>query len=136
METLELSVFIIVAIIAGAALILVLTSVDFTEIWGSYADHYKDREASQYSIGIDSLAEEVVQRWKECRLGLDDRNFSVYVKDDATITREQLVAELQRIDSCEEIDCKNNTGKLIVMQNIQAPKIIYIKCYNESLIIG
>jgi hypothetical protein len=136
METLEMMVYIAIAIIVGGTLVFVIKTVDFKGTWESYVSHYRQREAPTYKIGKDRLADEIARRWSECRMGLDERNYSVYLEDSAMITRGFVIDELQRKDHCDAIDCKNRSGRLIIAESIETPKIIYIKCYNESLIVG
>jgi hypothetical protein len=135
MESLEIIVYMMVAILAGGMIVLAVKTTDFHDVWRSFTRTFHDDE-ELYKVGLDGVAKEVSNRWESCRYGLDNKSSSVYVKDAGNVTREFLVQELLKADRCDQIDCRNISNGLLVAPNITTPKILNIQCFNETLIIS
>lgn len=121
-------------VVIGGLLVLAIKQYDYKDDYKRYRDVFTTEEKEVFKVESSQLAAEIAKRWKECRYGIDNMSFSVFVTDEAAINRSMLVRELLRVDKCDVIDCRNNTNKLHVA-SIQAPKIINIRCFNSSLIV-
>ncbi|MEM4268422.1 MAG: hypothetical protein QXK37_06365 [Candidatus Woesearchaeota archaeon] len=134
MESLELIVYIIIAVVAAGLILGVMKTVDYISYYKSNVEALSENKGMEYKATNETFAIELAKRWEECRFGLDNRSFSVYVSGNSTITYSFVVNELLRIDKCDAIDCYNKSNKLFVSE-IKTPKIINIQCLNDSLII-
>ena len=86
-------------------------------------------------MNAEGFALVLAKRWEACRFGMDNATFSVFVEDNASLNRESIVLELLRIDKCDTIDCRNLSGGFEMRGTIETPKIINIRCFNNSLIV-
>ncbi len=136
MQSIELLVYIIIAIIAAGSIIAVIQSVNYVKQYHDFNKALSTEKGEEYSIESTQLAGEIANRWEDCRYGFDNMSFSVYVKDAANITRESISGELLRLDKCDMIDCRNRTDSFFVAHGLQSPKIINIRCFNDTLTIS
>jgi hypothetical protein len=140
MQTVELIVYLFVAIIAGGLIIMTLTGIDWKDTYyrwrGGFENEVRDNGPTPYKVEATDFASELAKRWEWCRFGLDNVSTSLYVTDNATIDRESLVKDLLRVDRCDVIDCRNTSNRLIVNGTLTTPQIINIRCFNNSLIVG
>jgi hypothetical protein len=139
MQTVEIIVYIFVAILAAGMIIMALTGTDWTEMyhrWRSGFENAEDNQPVLYKVQSKDFAEELAKRWEWCRFGLDNASTSLYVTDSAVIDRDSLVKDLLRFDHCNEIDCRNASNRFMVNGTLSTPQIINIRCFNSSLIVG
>lgn len=133
METIEIMIYIGVAIMVGGFMIGILTSFNHKESYDAIRDNLKD-DKQYFKITSSELAKEIAKRWDECRYGFDNMSFKVYVKDKGIITHDKLIKDLKKADTCTVIDCYNKSNTLHI-KDLTIPKIINIRCVNNSLII-
>jgi len=131
----ELMIYVVITVIVGALLLFAIRSFDHEKQYREYSKTFRHDEGAEFDSMLIELPEDIAKAWEECKFGLDNMSTSVYIKDNGSVTREQLLADFLRIDKCDVIDCKNKTGGLIVHEPIKTPKIINIRCINNSLII-
>jgi hypothetical protein len=136
METVEIIVYIFIAIVVAGSVAMMLKTVDHEKQYQTYVDTFRNDEGNIFKIETDQFAGEVAKRWEDCRFGMDNITYSVYVTNNGTINKEDLVLEFKRVDKCNVIDCYNRKNGLILENNITTPKIINIRCFNNSLIIN
>jgi len=136
METMELAVYLFAAIAVGGMLVFAIKSVDHEKNYRQTLDALRNREGEEYKITKDKFAEELAKRWESCRMGIDNMSTSVYVIDNGTLERSQVILELKRNDKCDTIDCNNKSGRFEMPANITIPKIINIQCFNSSLVVS
>ncbi len=135
MQSVELMVYLVIAIIVAGSIIAVIQAVSYEKQYHDFNKVFSTERREVYSITSDQLAGEIAKRWEDCRYGLDNVSYSVYVKDAANITRKGIADELLRLDKCDLIDCRNRTDSFFVPYAIQSPKIINIRCFNDTLTI-
>jgi len=135
METAELLVYIVIAVVVGAFLIVVIKSNKTEDQYRDYVKVFKNEEPDIFKVDAYDFATELAKRWEDCRFGIDNATYSVFVKDEAVINRSFIVEELLRADKCDSIDCRNRSNGFIFGGPITTPKIINIRCFNNSLIV-
>jgi|APSaa5957512576_1039674.scaffolds.fasta_scaffold51234_2 hypothetical protein len=136
METVEIIVYIFIAIIVAGSLAAMLKTIDHKEQYQTYVKTFKNDDGNIFKIDSTQFAGEVAKRWEDCRFGMDNKTYSVFVTDNSTLTREDIILEFKRVDKCNVIDCYNRKNGFILENNITTPKIINIRCFNNSLIIN
>jgi len=135
MQSLEILIYMVIAIIIAGSIIAVIQSINHEKQYHDYIEVFSTEEENIYKIESSEFPNELTKRWVDCRYGFDNMSFSVYVKDESNITRADITDELLKIDKCDIIDCKNKTNGLIVIGTIKTPKIINIRCDNNTLIV-
>jgi hypothetical protein len=136
MQTIEIVVFIVVTMLAAGILVSALWMIDYKGFYKDTRKGFSTEKDTAYKVKADGFADQLYMRWEQCRFGLDNGSYSVFVEDKASIDRESLVKELLRVDRCDAIDCRNRSDRFIVNGTIATPKIIYIRCFNNSLIVS
>jgi hypothetical protein len=135
MQAIEIVVYVFIAIIAAGLIVGALQVVDWGGLYRNYNKAVTKEQDDMFKVDSKGLADEIYKRWEECRFGLDDTDFALYVLDNATIDRQWLITEFKRTDHCDAFDCYNKTNRLSVNPS-KTPQIINIRCFNKSLIVG
>jgi len=136
METAEILIYMVAAIMVAGLLTLVLRTADTEQQYKDYVKVFRNEEQEIFKIDSNQLATEILKRWEDCRFGIDNITYAVYVQDEAEINRSMLLQQLYKDDACGQVDCKNKSNGFIFHNTITAPKIINIQCFNNSLIIS
>jgi len=134
MQAVEITVYILVAIIAGGLIISAIVSINHRKQYREYVEVFKSDEM-EFKIASENLGAELAKRWEDCRFGIDNKTYIIYISDNTTLTREGIVQQLLRVDECEQIDCRNQTNRFNFPKALKTPKIINIQCFNNSLIV-
>lgn len=134
MQVIEIAVYFVIAILVAGVVVVALKMVDHERQYRDYLMAFRGVDDNIYKIKADDFSAELAKRWEDCRYGIDNMTVSVFVEDKATLDRKTVVSELLRVDKCDVIDCRNQTNSF-VMETIQTPKIINIRCFNYSLIV-
>ncbi|MBW2990112.1 hypothetical protein KY348_00230 [Candidatus Woesearchaeota archaeon] len=136
MQVAEIMIYVIVAILVGS-LILLAMRIDYSKQHSGYQEAFANEEKPVFKVESKDFPLEVAKRWEECGLGTMNKSSSVYVHDDALINESFVITELKRLDKCDIIDCYNTENRFILTNfPITTPKIINIRCFNNTLIIG
>jgi hypothetical protein len=135
MQSMEIVLYMLVAIIVGGMVVSVLGVVNYQKQYHDFTSLFGIKEAEKYKIESKDFPIELSKSWEKCRLGIDDMSFTVYVEDNSTLDRQTIADGLFRIGKCDDIDCRNHSNGLIVPNSIITPKVINIHCLNNTLII-
>ena len=135
METIEVLVYITVAIVGGVLLINIIKSADLKELYEGMIKKKEPEVPKTIKSMKSDFAERLMNKWKDCGYGELNREYAIYVEDNGTITREEIFTGIEKLNMCDTIGCHNQTTLLAMLDIIAIPKIINIKCLNNSLII-
>lgn len=128
METLELVVYILIAVIAGGLLLKLFMDINYPEVAADVDKEVQTEEKFQFRISKEEFFVDLVRYWEDCGLGTIDKSYAVYVKDEGNITRGEIVRKIikhNKADVLREQDL--NT------MDIKIPTIIQIRCINQSM---
>ncbi len=122
METVEIVVYIIVALIAGSMILYVLTTVR------------TDRNLAgdtQFSFTEEEFYPKLITLWKECGLGTRNATYRVHVKSGSNITKEEVLQYLRKYNQ-EDLLKEENLN----MSDMDIPTIIQIRCKAHTLTLS
>ena len=136
METIEALVYITVAIIAGILIINILKSADLKELYAGMIKKKVPEPPKTIKVLKSDFAERLMDKWKDCGYGELNKEYALYVEDSGTISREEILNGRIKINMCNTIGCSNQTTLLAMPEIITIPKVINIKCFNNSLIVN
>ena len=135
MQTIEIMIYIAVAILIGSLTLFAIGSLDYNRQYSDFISVFRGGGAA-YKIESGQFAQELAKRWEACRLGMDNLSSSVYVEDNGSLERDKIITDLKRLGKCDIIDCWNRTNSLLLPEIIYIPKVINIRCGNSTLIVG
>lgn len=133
METIEIVVYMTIALIIGGMLIGFLTGWDFDRTYRGLKD-LLNPSASQFDeVSPDQFIEIVKNHWKDCGYGETNKTRTVYVlKENIDILDLSYIFErLKKYNICESLQSASNacgTREDVVMSPINLPSAFVLEC--------
>lgn len=141
MDTLEIIVFLAIAIIVGGLFITFITDWDVKETYETLKSVFIDKDETVEFEKVDKIGfiKKLHNSWEECGLGEKNETYTFYVKPDDNsnkdnyniLTKEFIFEELKKINYCnslqsQEFEC--GTREDVDMEDINLPSVITVSC--------
>jgi hypothetical protein len=130
METVEIVMFIVIALIAGSLVLMFVINYDWEK---TYEDTNKlvniDKEL-KYTVTKEQFIAEVYLYWQDCAFGETQTSYSVYVKDGKELSKAEILEHIQKINKENELNYQ-----VLSMKSIMLPKVLTLKCAGGILFI-
>lgn len=143
MDSVEIIVFVGIAVIVGGLFIGFLADWDVNETYESLKSLFSSKEQSTEFEKVDKVGfiSKLYASWEDCGLGEVNNTYTFYVKeglpkDDNTLTKEFIFSELKKINYCNtlqsfEYDCGQRED--VDMEDITLPAVVSIECIDGGL---
>jgi len=130
METVEIVMFIVIALIAGSLVLMFVINYDWEK---TYEDTNKlvniDKEL-KYTVTKEQFINDVYLYWQDCAFGETQKSYSVYVKDGKELSKSEILEHIQKINKENELNFES-----LSMKSIMLPKVLTLKCAGGVLFI-
>lgn len=133
MDTVELMVYIAAALLAGAILLGVMKTIDYGSLYTGLKNKLVG-EPSAPTVEKEDVASRLLELWRECAYGEVEAEYALYVKGEGTLTRQDVIAAVIRLNKCDVIGC-GNSSQLDMTSSMNLPKVLNIKCQNSMLVV-
>ncbi len=141
METVEIVVYIGVAVILGGLVIGFIVDIDTEGIYESVRGTFAGESSIGYtSVDADEMASTAFRVWNECGLGQRDYELVVSLEGEDDLTKQRLFDWYEKFNLCHSIqsetyDCGNRED--VELDDIEPPALTSISCNStiEKLII-
>lgn len=141
METIEIIIYFVFAVMIGALIIGFTLSIDGRQLYDKTKNMLFGSDDVKFErIDSDELAMKAYNFWKECGYGQDRMELTVYVKDEldggGKIDREFLFKGLIKYNFCYSIQSNDsNCGyreDVYFTEDIDPPQLIKLMCDNTD----
>lgn len=144
METVEMVVYFVVALIIGGLIIIFVSGIDPENLFKSLRSMaFPQKELKYQNIESSELALIAYNLWENCGLGMQEASLTLYVRAGPVINKSMLFGTYKKLNLCDSIQSINQScGKredLIMNKGFFAsPTLIKISCdpTNKTLIIS
>jgi hypothetical protein len=133
METVEIMVYIAAALLAGAIVLGVTRTVDYGSLYTGLKNKFIG-EPPVISVDKEAVASRVLDFWHECQYGEVEAEYALYVKGEGTLTRDDVIAGITKLNMCDVIGCGTNS-QLDMASSVNLPKVLNIRCRNSILVV-
>ncbi|NJL43767.1 MAG: hypothetical protein HC945_00360 [Nitrosarchaeum sp.] len=131
METVELLVYLSIAVIAGTLIYGFLIDTDWQGASDSIEEGINpDDAAKTFTTDKRTFVTRIHEDWQACAYGRDPFTASYYIEEDGTITKEDVLLGVRKADKSSELREQD-----LNMDSIPIPKVILVECKDGSLII-
>lgn len=124
MRAVEMAVYTILALVVGTMFLFFRTPA-------------LPEEDLQNKIEKEKFPEFALTFWESCGLGMKDANATIFVQGTGTLTKESLIGNITRMNSCDKLQSKSlGCGKeehLIFTTPISLPHVLKMRCHNLHL---
>jgi len=122
METLELIVYVILALIVGGFVLSV--TMDFGE------KSIKTKESEQFKYTKEEFIHKIPELWEDCGLGSFDRNYSMYVSGEGNISEDEIFEYVEKYNYDDVLLRKD-----LNITDTELPSILRVMCISDSMTI-
>jgi hypothetical protein len=132
METLEVIVYIAIALILGALVIGFIGGWDATGTYDTLKRLFRPAPDTAYEkVTVDQFPRTVLQIWEACGLGSTALNKTVYVGDDLPLNKTFLFLKVKQANLCRTLQARSeNCGERedVIFTPLQAPVVVQLRC--------
>jgi len=130
MQTMEMVVYILIAVIAGGIMLKLFVDINYDESAKHVDETIRPDEEEKFQLTKKQFYPELLKRWELCGLGTINQTSSVYVKDSGNITHDDIMNYINKYNHEDLIK-----GQDLNTSVMNLPTIIQIKCLNNRLIL-
>ena len=138
MQTVEMLVYIGVAIMIGTLTLGIITDWKFADMYDSFRKIMIRDDTSKYQrIGRDDAFIQIHTFFEECRRKVGNFSQGIYIEDPGTLTKEELFDQFKSVGWCssiqsKEFDCGDKED--IEMNDLTLPRVVVMHCINNDFI--
>jgi hypothetical protein len=144
METMEIIIYIGIALLVGGLIIGFLAGWDaqgtYNSVKGVFSKSSTSSAEKDYeSIKSDDLPGVVLTFWEGCGLGSVAAQKTVYVKNDAELSKEKLFSYYKQYNVCKSIQSKEQgcgSREDVTFAQVKGPVVLSLVCKDNSLTIS
>ncbi len=130
METLELAIYMLIAVLTAALVLKVFIITNFEQTTGKVDSQIKNKELPKFTMAKDDFIPQLIEFWQECGLGSVNASKMTYIKGNESITRQDIIGYITKF----------NKGNLMKEEDLNSsdislPAIVEIRCMNGKLIL-
>jgi hypothetical protein len=143
MQTVELIVYLGIAVIIGGLVLGFIIGIDTEDVYNALKSMlYREEKVSYQSVDSSDLAPVIYSAWRECGYGQKDYELIISLKSGDNVTKEYLFDSYRKFNLCYSIqsadnDCGNREDLTLDPELINSPALLMITCNSstESLIV-
>lgn len=132
MQTIELVVYLSLALLVGLLFIGAIKNWDFIRSYNDVRKGLLGEGSDNFEkVSINNFPKAVVNLWKDCGFGELSKELVVYVEGEDSYTKEMLFSNLSKMNYCEIIQYGSfgcGTRDDIVMEAIALPSVVKLRC--------
>lgn len=132
METVEVIVYMVIAVAVGMLLIAFIGGWDAKATFDTFKKVFVKQDTGAYEeIASKDLGKTALGVWEACGLGTTDFNKTIYVKDDALLNKTLLFTPIKQANLCRTLqwnisDCGVRDD--VVFSERQGPAVLRLQC--------
>jgi hypothetical protein len=138
MEAIEVTVFIVIAIVLGSLVIGFITDWDYTKTNDSLKKLMLGEEKPDFDeVDAEGFVSQVIKIWDDCGYGEMNANYTFYVKDTSvpSIDKAFLFDRLKKFNICESLQSFSNSCGVredVQMQPFTLPHLAIVTCHSSN----
>jgi hypothetical protein len=137
METVEVIVYMVVALAIGVLMLQFLTSWDYRRpLEGIKQIFSKEKKVEFKTVDSDEFVAELYNLWQTCGFGEVDKQQTLYVNDKGGLNKSMLFAKIRKLNLCNSLQsAMYSCGSLEQVKNfpnITLPHIIRVECNSTA----
>lgn len=140
METIEILIFISVAMIFGGLVVGFLSGWEYYGMYDSFKEMMVDEDEVEFQqVDKVDFANQLYAFFEECATTGFKMDLRLYLKDEGNLDKEELFDIYKYLGWCETIQSADNgcgEREDIDMPELELPKIVRIECNGTALIIS
>lgn len=132
METVEVVVYLGVAVLLGGMILAFVWGWDATATYASVKRIFTGDESSGFERATGAeFPHLLLSAWEACGMGAAEYNATVYISDDVTIDKAALFTAYKRASLCKTIQSASEgcgTREDVEMTMIDGPAVVRLRC--------
>lgn len=141
METVEIIVYLVIALIVGALVVMFIGGWDAKQTYADLKRVMRGGSPDDYEkVTSTELPAAIIRLWDGCGLGTTNMSKTVYVTDNVAINKTMLFAYFKAANLCKSLQSAENScgaREDMLFDNTTAPVLLRMSCdpTQEKLII-
>jgi hypothetical protein len=138
METIELIIYLGIAVIVGSLLVFFIGSAGFQDLY----EGIRGEKAPEFrKVNQDEFVVEAAEFWQSCGLGTVQKNLTLYLDGQGTYNATVFFERAEKLNLCTTLQSAAQgcgTREQLVMPELTLPRIVNLKCdvAAEQLVIS
>ena len=131
METVEVIVYMAIAVVVGALVLAFVGGWDVRGTFTGFQELFTGDEAQYEEVTAEGFPRAVLATWETCGLGTTDLNRTLYISDAAMLNKTVIFDRIRQANLCRTLQW-NATGcgtrDDVVFTGAQAPVVLRLRC--------
>lgn len=138
MQTVELIVYLGIAVIIGGLVLAFIIGIDTEDVYNALKKMlYREEKVSYQSVDSKDLAPVIYGAWRECGYGQKDYELIISLKSGDNVTKEYLFDSYRKFNLCYSIqseanNCGNREDLTLYPETINPPALLMITCNSST----
>jgi hypothetical protein len=135
METIEIVIYLFIAIVIGGFVIAFIAGVEPKQMYDAlrHLTNPGDATLEFKKLSSDRFASEAYKVWEACNYGTQERNLTVYIERGTPVDRAYIFATFKKLNLCYSIQsgnesCGTREDVAIASGSITPPALVTIRC--------
>ena len=141
METIEMIVYLTVAIITGILFIGFLSDWQFEKTYSQLSGIVLGEQKQSFKqVGREEFIAEMYSFWQGCGYGQENASLRLYLKENGNLTKSAIFSSIKNLSLCETMQSlENSCGSredMIFSGEIELPSVIKLSCNSSTIIVS
>jgi hypothetical protein len=137
MQTVEIIVYLALAVMVGVMLLQFLTKWDIVDTYDKLSDILTGSDEPEFAtVDRDEFIGQAVAFWQSCGLGEIDKTLTLFVQDQGTLNANFFFQRVKKLNMCDSLQSVNHQcGKrtnVVFTGDVQLPHIVMLRCDSVS----
>lgn len=140
METVEIVVYLSVAVIVGSLMIAFIAGWDAKGTYEGFKDLFGQGDVADYEqIPVEQMARVALEVWDACGLGTTNFTKTIYVTGSGTYDKTDLFTTVKQYDLCRSLQSSDfscgTKEDVQFISTLAIPTVVSVRCENGKLVI-
>jgi hypothetical protein len=140
METVEVIIYIGIALIVGALVVGFIGSWDAQGTFKGLKSLFKPEPDDRFEeITSDRFAKSVLDTWEACGLGTSEMNKTIYVSDTSLLNKSLIFSRVKQANLCRTLQSQEyacGVREDVDFENTTGPRVLTLRCESGIMLIS
>ncbi len=135
MQTIEIIVYLSIALIIGSLILVFLKDGGFSEFYDDLVKMHT-KEPGFKKVDTNAFVGEAASFWQDCGFGEINKSLALYIEGEGVFNRSMFFSTVSKINYCDTLQSASegcgNGENVIFEGNITLPRVVRLECDSQA----